>query len=57
MANEVSNSPFFVSQKEFDVFNHFTEELVDDIVGQAVDIYKVDLDETNSNLYGESEQK
>jgi len=57
MANEVSNSPFFISQKEFDLFNHFTEELVDDIVGQAVDIYKVDLDNTDSNLYGESDKK
>tara|TARA_R100000008_G_scaffold10973_1_gene5491 strand:- start:891 stop:1373 length:483 start_codon:yes stop_codon:yes gene_type:complete len=57
MANNVSTSPFFISQKEYDLFNHFNEELVDDVVGQAVDIYKVDLNNTDSNIYGESDTK
>ena len=57
MANTVNNSPFFVSQKDFDFFNSVNEEVIDEVVGQSVDIFKIDLDETNSNIYGESEQK
>ena len=34
-------SPFFVPQKEIDVINSMNEELIDEIVGQSVDIYKV----------------
>ena len=33
------------------------EELIDEIVGQSVDIYKVSIDETEENLYGESTTK
>ena len=33
--------PFFIPQKEFDLINVMNEELIDEIVGQSVDIYKV----------------
>ena len=49
--------PFFVPQKEIDLFNSMNEELIDELVGQSVDIYKVSVDETEENLYGESTTK
>jgi hypothetical protein len=49
--------PFFVPQKEFDLINQMNEELIDEIVGQSVDIYKVDIDRTDENVYGESTTK
>ena len=30
------------------------EELIDEIIGQSVDIYKVNVERTEDNLYGES---
>ena len=33
------------------------EELIDEIVGQSVDIYKVNIDKTDENMYGESTTK
>ena len=50
-------SPFFVPQKEINVINSMNEELIDEIVGQSVDIYKVGVDETEDNIYGESTTK
>jgi hypothetical protein len=49
--------PFFVPQKEFDLINAMNEELIDEIVGQSVDVYKVNIDRTNENIYGESTTK
>tara|TARA_R100000008_G_scaffold81392_1_gene64572 strand:+ start:344 stop:817 length:474 start_codon:yes stop_codon:yes gene_type:complete len=49
--------PFFVPQKEFDLINSMNEELIDEIVGQSVDVYKVNIDRTNENIYGESTTK
>ena len=49
--------PFFIPQKEFDLINHMNEELIDEIVGQSVDIYKVNVDNTKENIYGESSTK
>ena len=49
--------PFFVPQKEFDLINSMNEELIDEIVGQSVDIYKVNIENTEENLYGESTTK
>ena len=53
----MANSPFFVPQKEIDLIDAFNEELIDEIVGQSVDIYKVSIDNTEENLYGESTTK
>ena len=49
--------PFFIPQKEFDLINVMNEELIDEIVGQSVDIYKVNVQNTEENLYGESTTK
>ena len=49
--------PFFIPQKEFDLINQMNEELIDEIVGQSVDIYKVNIERTEDNLYGESTAK
>ena len=53
----MANKPFFVPQKEIDLFDVMNEELIDEIVGQTVDIYKVSIDDTDVNLYGESTTK
>ena len=50
-------SPFFVPQKEMNLINSMNEELIDEIVGQSVDIYKVSIDETDDNIYGEATTK
>jgi|TARA_B100001093_G_C25973742_1_gene654422 hypothetical protein len=49
--------PFFIPQKEFDLLNQMNEELIDEIIGQSVDIYKVNIDKTEDNMYGESTAK
>ena len=49
--------PFFIPQKEFDLINSMNEELIDEIVGQSVDIYKVNVERTKDNVYGESTTK
>ena len=50
-------SPFFLPQKEIDLIDSMNEELIDEIVGQSVDIYKVSIDNTDENIYGESTTK
>ena len=49
--------PFFVPSKEIELIDVMNEELIDEIVGQSVDIYKVDIDRTDENVYGESTTK
>ena len=49
--------PFFIPQKEFDLINVMNEELIDEIVGQSVDIYKISVENTEENIYGESTTK
>ena len=49
--------PFFVPQKEFDLINALNEELIDEIIGQSVDIYKINIENTEENMYGESTTK
>ena len=53
----MATKPFFIPQKEFDLINQMNEELIDDIIGQSVDIYKVSIDNTDANIYGESTTK
>ena len=50
-------SPFFIPQKEVNLINDMNEELIDEIVGQSVDVYKVNIDNTEENIYGESTAK
>ena len=42
--------PFFISQKEINLVDHMNEELIDEIVGQSVGIYKVAPEHTNENI-------
>ena len=49
--------PFFIPQKEVDLIDVLNDELIDDILGQYVDIYKVSVDDTEDNIYGESSTK
>ena len=53
----LQTKPFFIPQKEVDLFDLLNEELIDDILNQYVDIYKVSMDETEENMYGESSKK
>ena len=53
----MATKPFFTPQKEIDFFDKVNQELIDDLVGQTVDIYKISLSETEENLYGESTTK
>ena len=53
----MATKPFFVPQKEVDLINVMNEELIDEIVGQSVDIYMVSIDNTDENIYGESTTK
>ena len=32
-------APFFIPQKEIDLINSMNEELIDEVVGQSVDVY------------------
>ena len=52
-----ATKPFFVPQKEINLIDSMNEELIDEILGQFVDVYKISLDETDSNIYGESSTK
>jgi len=49
--------PFFIPQKEVDLFDVLNEELIDNVLGQYVDIYKISVEDTEANIYGESEKK
>ena len=51
----MATKPFFVPEKEIKLIDAMNEELIDEIVGQTIDIYKVSLEETNANIYGEAE--
>ena len=50
-------NPFFLSQKELNLFDVMNEELIDEVIGQSVDIYKVSVEDTEVNLYGEATKK
>ena len=50
----MATKPFFIPEKEIHLFDQMNEELIDDIVGQSVDIYKISLEDTETNLYGEA---
>tara|TARA_Y100001963_G_C6552122_1_gene340328 strand:- start:33 stop:500 length:468 start_codon:yes stop_codon:yes gene_type:complete len=50
-------APFFIPQKEIDLINSMNEELIDEVVGQSVDVYKLNVDNTDENVYGEATTK
>lgn len=47
----------FFSNRDLDFFNHISEELVDRVIGTSVVIYKISLEATEENIYGESTKK
>lgn len=49
--------PRFVSQRDFNLFQHFNRELISDIVDVDVILYKIILDTTAINIYGEATEK
>ena len=55
--SDFTNKPFFIPQKEINLIDSMNEELIDHIVGQSVDVYKVSVENTEDNLYGESTAK
>ncbi len=52
-----ATKPFFISDKEISLFDSMNEELIDEMVGQSVDIYKINATHTENNMYGESQMK
>ena len=52
-----ASKPFFVSQNEIDFIDKVNEELIDEVIGQTVDIYKITIDDSDENIYGESSTK
>ena len=53
----MANKPFFIPQKEINMIDSMNEELIDEIIGQTVDIYKISVEDTDENMYGESTTK
>lgn len=49
--------PRFVSQRDFNLFQHFNRELISDVVDVDVILYKIVLDITAINIYGEATEK
>ena len=47
----------FGSKRDYNLFNRINRELLSDIVEQEVVYHKISLEQTNTNLYGESLQK
>lgn len=47
----------FVSQRDFEFIQHITRELIDDTMDVGVVLYKIYLDATKVNIYGESTVK
>jgi len=45
------------SNRDVSLFRHLNRELLNNIIQQQVGYYKINLDKTQSNLYGESTQK
>ena len=52
-----ATKPFFVPAKEINLIDSMNEELIDEILGQYVDIYKISIEDTEANIYGESSTK
>ena len=45
-----ATKPFFISTKEISLFDSMNEELIDEFVGQSVDIYKINTQHTKDNI-------
>ena len=49
--------PKFVLERDVDFFKSIARELVDDVVQNIITLFKVNLNETKINLYGEATNK
>ena len=49
--------PKFISERDVNFFKGIARELVDDVIQTAIVLFKVNLNETKVNLYGESTNK
>jgi len=47
----------FGRERDIDTFNTFNRELLEDIISQQIGYYKIKLDDTKVNLYGEGTNK
>ena len=47
----MATKPFFIPDKEIRMIDSMNEELIDEVIGQSVDIYKVSVDNTEDNLW------
>ena len=43
-----ATKPFFIPSKEINLIDSMNEELIDEVLGQYVDIYKVDVENTDA---------
>lgn len=49
--------PKFVSDRDVNFFRSISRELVDDVIQTLVTVFKINLNQTRVNLYGESTNK
>lgn len=49
--------PLYSSARDISLFRHINRELLQRIIEQEIGYYKINLDKTDSNLYGESIEK
>ena len=49
--------PKFISERDVTFFKGLARELVDDVIQNAIVLFKINLNETRVNLYGESINK
>ena len=47
----------FISQTDFEFFSHINREIADDIIDVDVLLYKLSMEHTSTNIYGESTEK
>ena len=45
----------FFSDRVIKTFDKFNKELIDEVIGQKCILYKLELSETKTNVYGEAE--
>ena len=49
--------PKFISARDVNFFKGIARELVDEVIQNTIVLYKVNLNDTRTNLYGESLNK